>query len=66
MVREAVDHPGGGDLIADDLAHATAEGLVGDDDEAGAFVAAGDEHKHQVRGLGIKRDVPDFVAAQTG
>ena len=27
----------------------------------GAFVAAGDEHEHEVRGLGVERDVADLV-----
>ena len=30
----------------------------------GAFVAAGDEHEHQVRGLGVERDVADLVDDQ--
>ena len=63
VVDEPVDHGGGGDLVAEDLAPG-AEGLVAGDDQAGAFIAAGDEHEHQVRGLGIKRYVADFVADQ--
>src|SRR5436305_15286882 len=60
VVNEAVDHRGGGDLVAQDLAPG-AEGFVGGDDQAGAFVAAGDEHEHQVRGVGVERDVSDLV-----
>jgi hypothetical protein len=61
VVDEAVDHRGGDDVVAEDLAPA-AERLVGGDDHRGAFVAAGDEREHQVRGLRIERDVADFVA----
>ena len=53
----------GGDVVAEDLAPG-GEWLVGGDDQAGAFVAAGDEHEHQVRGLGVERDVADLVADQ--
>src|SRR5215207_9633878 len=38
-----------------------AEGLVAGDDQRGALVATGDEHEHQVRGLGVERDVADFI-----
>nr|AEB33879.1 hypothetical protein [Mycobacterium sp. JS330] len=38
MVDEAVDHRRGDDVVAEDLAP-PSEGLVGGDDEAGAFVA---------------------------
>jgi hypothetical protein len=41
VVDEAVDHCGGGDLVAEDLAPGR-EGLVGGDDQGGAFVAAAD------------------------
>jgi site-specific DNA recombinase len=60
VVDEAVDHRGGGDLVAEDLTP-RGEGLVGGDDQAGAFVAAADEHEHQVRGLGVEGDVADLV-----
>ena len=60
---EPVDHGGGGDLVAEDLAP-RAEWLVGGDDQAGALVAAGDEHEHQVGGLWVEWDVADFVADQ--
>jgi len=42
--------------MAEDLTPG-AEGLVTGHDQAGALVASGDQHEHQVRGLGIKRDV---------
>jgi hypothetical protein len=56
VVSQAIDHRGGGDLMAEDLTPG-AEGLVTGHDQAGALVASGDQHEHQVRGLGIKRDV---------
>ena len=62
-MNEAVDHRGSDDVIAEDLAPA-AEGLVGRADQRGAFVAPGDEHEHEVRGLGIERDVADLVDDQ--
>ena len=60
MVDEAVDHGGGDHVVAEDLAPA-AERLVGGDDEAGSFVAAGDDLEEQVGGLGLERDVADLV-----
>jgi hypothetical protein len=63
VVDESVDHGGGGDVVAEDLAPA-AERLVGGDDQAGAFVAAADEHEHQVRGLGVEWDVSHLVDDQ--
>ena len=63
VVNEPVDHRGGGDVVAEDLAPG-AEGLVAGDDQRGAFVAAGDEHEHQVRGLRVERDVADLVDDQ--
>jgi hypothetical protein len=60
VVDESVDHGGGGGVVAEDLA-AGAEGLVAGDDEAGALVAAGDEHEHEVRGLRIEWDVAGLV-----
>nr|WP_307849609.1 hypothetical protein [Qaidamihabitans albus] len=53
MVDEAVDHGGGNDVIAEDLAPA-AEGLVAGDDQRGTFVATGHELEEQVRGLGFE------------
>ncbi len=43
VVDEPVDHRGGDDVVAEDLSPGR-ERLVGCDDQAGAFVAAGDEH----------------------
>ena len=60
---EAVDHRGGDDVVAEDLAPG-GEGLVGGDDQRGAFVAARDEHEHQVGGLRVERDVADLVDDQ--
>jgi hypothetical protein len=34
------------------------------DDQRGAFVAARDEHEHQVRGLRVERDVADRIDDQ--
>src|SRR3954447_22676739 len=60
VVDEPVDHRGGGDLVAEDLTPGR-ERLVGGDDQAGAFVAAADEHEHQGGGVRVKRDVSDLV-----
>src|SRR5215211_2427016 len=42
VVNESVDHRGGDGVVAEDLAPA-GEVLVGRDDQAGSFVAGGDE-----------------------
>jgi hypothetical protein len=63
VVNEPVDHRGGDDVVAEDLAPAR-ERFVGGDDQRGAFVAAPDEHEHEVRGLGVERDVADLVDDQ--
>src|SRR3954447_15888235 len=60
VVDQAVDHGGGDDVVAEDLAPG-AEGLVGGDDQACAFIAARDEHEHEVGGLRVKRDVADLI-----
>jgi hypothetical protein len=60
VVDEPVDHGGGDDLVAEDFSPA-AEWLVGGDDQAGAFVAAGDELEEQVGCLGFGGDVADLV-----
>ncbi len=57
---EPVDHRGGDDVVAEDLAPG-AEGLVAGDDQRGAFVAGRDEREHQVGGLGVEGDVADLV-----
>ena len=53
VVDESVDHGGGDDVVAEDLAPA-AEGFVAGDDQAGAFVAVGDELEEQVGGFGFE------------
>ena len=71
VVYEAVDHGRGHDVVAEHFAPA-AEGFVGGDDQAGPFVAAGDQLEEQVGGFGFERDVADlvdddqWVAAQAG
>src|SRR3954464_1303327 len=65
VVDQAVDHGGGYDVVAEDLAPAP-ERLVGGDDQAGAFVAGGDELEEQVGGFGFERDVSDLVDDEQG
>src|SRR6266542_2446789 len=60
VVDQPVDHGGSDHVVAEDLAPA-AERLVGGDDQAGAFVAGGDELEEQVGGLGLEGDVADLV-----
>jgi site-specific DNA recombinase len=55
-VHQGVDHGGGDDVVAEHLAPA-ADHLVGGDDQARAFVAAGDELEEQLRRFGLERDV---------
>jgi hypothetical protein len=57
VVDEPVDHRGGYDVVAEDLAPA-AEGLVGGDDQGGAFVAGGHQLEEQVGGFGVRRELP--------
>jgi hypothetical protein len=47
-------------VVAEDLAPA-AEGLVAGDDHRRALVAGADEREHEVRGLGVERDVANLV-----
>ena len=63
VVNEAVDHRGGGDLVAEDVAPAR-EWLVAGHDHGGAFVAPRDEHEHEVGGVRVERDVADLVDDQ--
>ena len=63
VVDEAVDHRGGDDVVAEDLAP-SAEDLVAGDDQRCSFVAAGDELEEQVRGFGFEGDVADLVDDQ--
>ena len=65
MVDEAVDHGGGDDVVAEDLAPA-AKWFVAGDDQRGAFVAAGDELEEQVGGFGFEGDVADLVDDDQG
>ena len=65
VVDESVDHGGGDHVVAEDFAPA-AEGFVAGHDQAGAFVAGGDELEEQVRRFGFERDVADFVDDQAG
>jgi hypothetical protein len=60
VVDEPVDHGCGNNLVAEDLTPA-AERLVGGDDQAGTFVAAGDELEEQVGCFGFEGDVADLV-----
>jgi hypothetical protein len=55
-VHEAVDHRGGGELVTEDLAP-RAERRVGGDHQAGALVAAGEEHESG-RNLRDGRSIP--------
>jgi len=50
-VDEPVDHGGGDDFVAEDLAP-PAEGLVGRDDQRGAFVAAETSWKNRLAASG--------------
>src|SRR4051794_494644 len=65
VVDEAVDHGGGDDVVAEDLAPA-AEDLVAGDDQGGSLVAGGHQLEEQVRGFGFEGDVADFVDHQQG
>jgi len=60
VVDEPVDHGCGDDVVAEDFAP-PAERFVGRHDEAGSFVAVGHQLEEQVRGLGLERDIADFV-----
>lgn len=53
---ETVDHRGGDNVVAEDLAPAT-EGHVRSDEQRGAFIPAGHELEEQVRGFGFEGDV---------
>jgi hypothetical protein len=60
VVDEPVDHGGGDGVVTEGLPPA-AEWFVGGDDDAGSFVAGGDELEEQVGGFGFEGDVADFV-----
>jgi hypothetical protein len=63
MVDQAVDHRGGGDLVAEHLAP-PAEGLVAGHDQRGALIPGRDQLEEQVGGLGLEGDVADLVDDQ--
>jgi hypothetical protein len=63
VVDQAVNHCGGDGVVAEDFSPA-AEGFVGCDDDAGSFVAGGDELEEQVRCFGFEGQVADFVDDQ--
>lgn len=61
VVDEAVDHGGGDDVVAAEDLSPAAEGFIGGDDQAGAFVAGRDQLEEQVGGFGLEGDVADLV-----
>ena len=63
VVHEPVDQRGGDHRVAEDLAPGLEPAVAGDDDAA-AFVAAGDQREQQVRGLAFEREVADLVDDQ--
>src|SRR4051795_9545262 len=63
VVDEAVDHRGGGDVVAEDLAPA-AEGHVRGDHHRALFVTGGDQLEEQVGRGGVEGDVADLVDDQ--
>ena len=60
VVDEPVDHRGGDDVVAEHLAP-PAERLVAGHDQARSLVPGRDQLEEQVGGLGLERDVADFV-----
>jgi len=60
VVDESVDHGGGDGVIAENFSLSTEE-LVGCHDDAGSFVAGGDQLEEKVRCFGIEGQVADFV-----
>ena len=60
VVDEAVDHGSGDDVVTEHLAP-PAKRFIAGDDQAGAFVAGGHQLEEQVRSLGLKRDIADFI-----
>ena len=60
VVDETVDHGGGDDVVAEDLAP-RPKGLLEVTMRLAALVAGGDELEEQVGGLGLEGDVADFV-----
>lgn len=64
MVDEAVDHGGSNDVVAAENLAPPAEGLIGRDDQAGPLIPGGHQLEEEVGGLGLKRNVADFVNHQ--
>lgn len=64
MVDEAVDHGGSNDVVAAENLALPAEGLIGRDDQAGPLIPGGHQLEEEVGGLGLKRNVADFVNHQ--
>ena len=62
-MSEAVEHRGGDDRVAEDLA-AGGEGLVGGHDQRAALVAGVDELEEQAGGVGVEGEVADLVDDQ--
>ncbi len=62
MVHDPVDHGGDG-VVAEDFTP-IADRQVASQDQEGVFVWAGDELEEQVRCLGFKREIADFVHDQ--
>src|SRR5262249_14194359 len=60
---EPVDHRGGDDVVAEDLAPA-GKRLITRDDHGRALIAGGHQREHQVRGLRIERDIANLVDDQ--
>jgi len=58
VVDGPVDHRDGDDVVAEDLSPGR-ERLVRGDDHRGLLLAGGDEHEHEVGGLGVERYIAD-------
>ena len=63
VVHESVDQGRGDHRVAEDLAPGFEPAVAGDDDAA-AFVAAGDQGEEEVRGLAFEGEVADLVDDQ--
>lgn len=65
MVDDAVNHGGGNGDIAEAL-RPLGKRQVGRDNDGAVFVPAGGELKEEVRGVGLDRDVAEFVDDEQG
>lgn len=63
VVDEPDDHGSGDDVVAEDVTPA-GERHVRRDDEGCVFVAGCDQLEEQVPGVGVERDVADFIDDQ--